>query len=348
MSNNHSIGPSSICILRLSAIGDVTHVLPVVHTLQQQFPDTRLTWVIGKLEHKLLAGLPGVEFVVFDKSKGRQARAQLKQTLAGRRFDVLLHMQVAGRANWLSTAIRAKRRIGYDKARSKDLHGLFINERIRAASQQHVLDCLGSFVEPLGIEPAAAQWQLPLSDNDWAFARRHIDPVRKTLVIAPVSSHALRNWLPERYAAVADYAIEQHNLQVILSGGPSAAEREMGDAIIAAMTGTADDLIGKDTLKQSAALLGSADVVLCPDTGPLHIANAMGTRVIGLHAASNPRRSGAYSALEWSVDKYEEAARKYKNKPAAALKWGAKLEYPEAMSLITVDDVIARLDQALN
>lgn len=335
---------ASICILRLSAIGDVTHVLPVIHTLRKQAPQARITWVIGKLEHQLLGGLPDVEFIVFDKSAGRAAYAQLRDDLRDRHFDVLLQMQVAARANLASLLIKADRRIGYDRARSKDLHGWVVNERIRPAPTQHVLDSLGSFLQPLGIQQEEIHWQLPLDEADYRFARESIDPALQTLVIAPVSSHQRRNWLADRYAAVADHAVKRHDMQVILSGGPSAFEREFGDAIKVAMTEQATDLIGKDTLKQSAALLGSADLVLCPDTGPLHIANAMGTAVIGLHAASNPRRSGAYRALEWSVDRYDDAARQFRGKPAQRLKWGTKLEYPDVMKLITVDDVVRKLD----
>jgi len=323
----------------------VTHVLPVVHSLQVQSPATQITWVIGKLEHKLVSELPSVEFIVFDKSQGWRAYSRLRKQLAGRRFDALLQMQVSARANFAALCISAKRRIGYDRDRSKDLHGMVINERIRPAAEQHVLDCLGSFLEPLGLSPRPAQWRFPLATEDLNFATQHIDPNRLSLVIAPVSSHQRRNWLPERYAKVADHAISKHRMQVILSGGPSILERQFSDAIKSAMHEHPEDLVGKDTLKQSVALLGAADLVLCPDTGPLHIANAMGTDVIGLHAASNPRRSGAYQNLKWSIDRYDTAARQFCGKPAAKLKWGKKLEYPDVMKLIHTHEVIEKLDQ---
>lgn len=343
--------PKSLCILRLSAIGDVTHVLPVIHTLRQHAPDCQITWVIGKLEHKLLKGLPGVRFIVFDKSAGLRAYRQLRGDLNGERFDVLLHMQVALRANLAAALIRADLKIGYDRARSKDLHGLFINRRIEAISGQHVLDALHSFLGPIGLPAAVDQpvWELPLSDSDRAFAEDHVDSRRLSLCISPVSSHQRRNWAVDRYAAIADHAIEQHDMQVILSGGPSALEREIGDQIIRAMRHADSprllDLIGKDTLKQSAALLGRVDLLLAPDTGPMHLANAMGTDVLGLHAASNPRRSGTYRALDWTADRYDEAAQRYRNKPADALPWGTKLEYPGVMDLVSVAEVRAILDR---
>ena len=124
--------PGSLCLLRTSAIGDVTHVVPLVRTLQAAWPATMLTWIVGKLESRVVGDLPGVEFVVFDKSKGWPAFGEVRRALAGRRFDALLHLQVALRANLLSTAVRAPIRIGYDRARSRDLHGLFVNRRIAA------------------------------------------------------------------------------------------------------------------------------------------------------------------------------------------------------------------------
>lgn len=336
--------PASLCILRTSAIGDVTHVVPLVHTLQAAWPQTRLSWIIGKLEHRLLGDLPGVEFIVFDKGSGRHGHREIRRQLQGRRFDVLLHMQVALRSNLLSLAVKSPLRIGYDRARSKDLHGLFVNCRIPARVGDHVLDAMGSFVEPLGLKQTSVRWNLPIPDAAREFAQHHLPCDAPTLIVCPVSSHRLRNWRPERYAAAIDHAALRLGWRVALCGGPSAFEREFGDAVLAHAQSRPLDLIGKDTLKQLLALLERATLVLCPDSGPMHMANAVGTPVLGLHAASNPARSGPYSDRQWCVDRYDAAARKFRGKPADALAWGTKLEYPDVMDLIRVDDVIERLD----
>jgi heptosyltransferase I len=342
--------PASICLLRLSALGDVTHVLPLVHTLQTAWPRTRLSWVIGKGEHRLLAGLPGVDFVEYDKKAGlagmRAARQQLRAQLGpDGRFDALLQMQVAARANLLSAFVPARRRIGYDRTRSKDLHGLFIDERIPDRPGIHVLDAIGSFCEPLGLRQDTVTWHLPVPGDayDWASAQWPGDG-RPTLMISPCSSHVLRNWRTDRYAAVADHAAGQ-GWRVVLCGGRSTLERQTTDAIVAAMRQPALDLVGKDTLKQLPALLARADLVMTPDSGPMHIANAMGCKVLGLHAASNPARSGPYSDRRYCVDRYDDAARRYRRKPAADLKWGAKIEHEGVMDLITVDDAVAAFER---
>jgi heptosyltransferase I len=333
-----------VCLLRLSALGDVTHVLPLVHTLREGIPDVRISWVIGRGEHRLLDSLPGVDFIEYDKKSGLAGMRALRRSI-DKPFDALLQMQVAARANLLSAFVPARRRIGYDRSRSKDLHGLFVRERIPDRPGIHVLDAIGSFCEPLGLVQTQVRWDMPVPADafDWASAQWP-DDGRRTLLISPCSSHVRRNWRSERYAAVADHAASR-GWRVALCGGRSELERTTGDAILAAMTQPALDLIGKDTLKQLPALLARADLVMTPDSGPMHIANAMGTKVLGLHAASNPARSGPYSDRRYCVDRYDDAARRYLGKPASALAWGTKIEFDDVMDLVTVDDAVAAFER---
>nr|WP_225444528.1 glycosyltransferase family 9 protein [Pseudomarimonas arenosa] len=330
--------------MRLSALGDVTHVVPLVHRLQAAFPDCRLTWIIGKLEHKLIGDLPGVEFIVFDKREGWSGVAQLRRQLDGRRFDVLLQMQVAARANLLSCLIRAKRRIGYDRSRSKDLHGLMINERIADVGRRHVLDAMAAFGDALGVASSAPRWDIPLSPDDIRFAEQTLPGSQPTLLISPCSSHVRRNWHAAGYAAVADHAHRQ-GYRVLLCGGRSQLEREMADAILQHAEAPVIDIVGKDTLKQLLALTQRADLVLTPDSGPMHMANAVGTAVIGLHAASNPQRSGPYSDTRYCVDRYPHAAEKFLGKSVSQLPWGKKIEFEGVMDLISIEDVVKAFDR---
>lgn len=334
-----------MCLLRLSALGDVTHVVPLVRTLQAARPDTPIHWIIDKAGHKLLDGLPGVTFHAYDKKSGMAGVKELRRHLPPGRFEALLQMQVAFRANLLSAFIPAERRIGYDRSRSKDLHGLFINERIPDRPGIHVLDAIGSFCEPLGLRQTEVSWDLavPPSAFEWAAAQWQ-DDGRPVLMISPCSSHVRRNWYADRYAAVANHAV-QRGWRVVLCGGRSELERHMADAIQAQLQTPALDLVGKDTLKQLPALLARANLVMTPDSGPMHIANAMGTKVLGLHAASNPDRSGPYSDRRYCVDRYDGAARKYLAKQATDLKWGTKIEFDDVMELITVEDGIAAFER---
>lgn len=336
--------PSSICILRLSAIGDVTHMIPVVHTLQKHWPATKLTWVIGKNEAALVKDFPNIDFIIFDKLNSFASYIALAKTMKKQFFDVLICAQVSLRANIICSLIPAKLKLGYDKNRAKDLHTFFIDESINATQSQHVLDSFFSFIEHIGLRERELEWKYIIPNDAYKFADQYIDKDRLNLIISPCSSHPKRNWSNKHYAAVADFAIQTLNANVLLCGGPSEIEKTSGQEIEQHMQSAATNLIGKDTLKKFLALLSRADIILTPDSGPAHMATGTNTYVIGLHAASNPDRSGPYLSREWCINKYDQAANKYKNKSSNQLKWGTKLEYDGVMDLITIKDVTNKLE----
>ena len=335
--------PESICLLRMSALGDVTHVVPVIRTLQKYWPEVRISWIIGVREHRLLSALPGIEFIVFDKRGGWRAVNRLRRALQGRRFDFLLHMQLSTRANLLSSLVRARVRLGWDRPRSREFHHWFINAAVRRVPFQHQVQAFLEFPRALGLEVAEPCWNLPISEAARAWACSTIDTTRRTLVISPCSSHAARNWRAEHYSAVADFASSELGMQVVLSGGPGQQEREMGANIESKMQQRCLNLVGQDTLEQSMALFRQADLLLSPDSGPVHIASALGTDVLGLYAATWSRRSGPYNSLDLCVDRFGEAARRFRNKAPEQLRWGSRIEAPGVMDLIHPGDVIQRL-----
>ena len=332
-----------ICLLRLSAIGDTTHVLPVIATIRKRYPQARITWIIGTLEYKLMQGLPDVEFIVFNKSSGFKELIRIRKLLRNKRFDVLLHMQLSFRANLVAMMVRAKRKIGFDKQRSKELHSLAIHERIPFKDRLHVLDGFMQFAEALGADEPQYQWPVALSDADHAFAQSLVNH-RPAVIISHSSSHALRNWQADRYAAVADYLVEKYQAQVFLCGGPADKEKQLGAEIKALCQQPVVDLTGQDTLKQLMAMMQAVDLVISPDSGPLHMAGAAGTPVIGLHGGSNYQRSGSYQFQNLVVDVYPEACEEIYGKPVTSLKWGIKAERPGVMEKIQVADVCQTID----
>ncbi len=340
--------PESLCLLRLSAIGDVTHVLPIVATLRQTWPQTRISWVIGTLEYQLVRQLPDIEFIVFDKSRGRAAYRELKQQMQGRRFDVLLAMQVALRANLIGRLIPADLRLGFDRARSRDFHGLFINARIRGAPRVHVLDGFFQFLETLGIGERRMDWLLKASGADRDWAGQHIGGA-PTVIVNPCSSarrNNYRNWPEERQARVIDW-LHERGLRVILTGGPDAAERAFAERISGLCRSAPLNLVGQTSLGQLLALLEQARVLIAPDTGPAHMGTVAGTPVVGLYASSNPLRTGPYNSLEHCVNAYPEALQRYNGKTLEQARWGERVRDPRVMDLITVDRVIERLQPLL-
>ncbi|GAB57665.1 glycosyltransferase family 9 protein [Rheinheimera nanhaiensis] len=343
---------NSICILRLSAIGDVCNAVSVVQGIQRQYPAAKITWVIGKVEAALLAGLPGVRFVVFDKKQGKAAYRQLRQALKHDYFDVLLHMQVAFRANLASLCINAARKIGFDWHTAKELHALFMRDRIKPAPRSHVLDGFRQFAKAIGVTVEALgqtpSWQLPIAEADARWAQEQLAATgrHRIFIISPAASKAERNWLPERYAAVADYAAEQ-GFAVVLCGGPTELERNLSQAILAQAKHPITDLTGKTSLKQLLALLKHASLILAPDTGPAHMAVAVGTPVIGLYGHSNPDRTGPYLFRQYVVEVYHQSLQQHYGKTANQLKWGKRVKGNDIMQKIAVETVTAMFDKVV-
>ena len=291
--------------------------------------------------------LPGVEFITIDKNAGLGALPALRAAVRGRRFDLLLHMQVSLRASLISLPVRATQRLGFDRARARELQWLFTNARIAPRHDEHVLDSFQGFVAALGLERGELEWNLPLPQEARDYAAGLIPDARPTLIVSPCSSHAARNWRAERYAAVIDHAVAQHGMRVLLCGGRSQLERAMGAAIERHARSPLLNQIGRDTLPQMLALLARATVLLSPDSGPVHMATMVATPVIGLYAATRLQRVGPYFSRRWCVDRYAEAARRFRGCGPEQLPWHRKIEESGVMDLIEVADVRDRLDALL-
>lgn len=337
--------PASICVLRLSAIGDTCHALAVIRRLQDNWPTAAITWIIGKTEASLMAGIPDIDFIVFDKSLGRRAYSEVAAKLAGRHYDVALCMHASMRANLLCRQIPAPIRLGFDRSRARDFQWLFTNRRIAAAQGEHALEAMMSFATAIGAEPRDLRWDIPLSEGENEFPRQFIEAGKPLVVVSPCSSQRsrnYRNWHVENYAATIDYLQQQRDCTVVVTGGNSETDRHYGAALAA--TG-AVDLMGKTSLRELLALIREASLVICPDSGPAHLATTVNTPVIALFATSNPDRTGPYLARSLTVNRYPDAVRKYLNCSVDELRWGQRVRDPEAMSLITIDDVRGKIDE---
>jgi len=336
--------PEKICVVRLSAIGDTCHALAVIRRIQDNWPDAKITWIIGKTEALLMADIPDIELIIFDKSKGRQAYKDVQQELGDRSFDIALCMHASMRANFLYRKIRAPLRLGFDRKRAKDFQWLFTNRRIDPAHGEHALEAMMSFASTIGAEPQPIRWDVPLSEDVREFAADFLSPNKPLVVISPCSSNRsrnFRNWSIANYSTIIEH-LAGKGCRIVLTGGRSELEIEYGEALSA--NGAVDNLIGKTSLKELAALINAADLLICPDSGPAHMATAFSTPVLGLYATSNPERTGPYASRELTVNRYPDAALKYLGKPVDKLRWGQRVRHPEAMDLITVHDVVGKID----
>jgi len=337
--------PRSLCILRLSALGDICQILPAVRSLQQHCPSTRLTWIIGKNEAPLFSDIPDIEFIIFDKKAGWSALWRLWKQLRGRHFDVLWHMQSAFRASVLSVVVSAKIKVGFDRARAADLQGWFTNKCIPAREREHMVDAFFAFAEMFQGVERQLRWAIPLSEEEREFARGYCRG-KTTLLLNPCATAVFpwRNWQADRYAAVADYAVVVLGWQVLIIGGPSEYEQNMAQKVEFAMSESPINLVGQTSLKQLMALIAESDAVLSPDSGPVHLANAVDTPVIGLYAATNPDLTGPYVGRDWVINAWPQAVKQQFG--TQTVPWTQRLHNEDAMCLIDSQSVIGKL-QAL-
>ena len=341
-------GKKKIVIVRLSALGDVTLLTAVVRTLRKAIPDAEITWIIGRNAYQLLEGIRDVEFFVIDKPSNFSDFMAFSRQFRNRHFDVLLAAQASLRANLLYPLIRAHTKIGFDRKRARDGQWLFTNQRIAMQARQHLLDSFFSFLEPLGIKEKEIAWNLPLStaDREWV-SQRLATGDAPIIAVNPAASKPGRNWLPERYVSVIREAQRRWGAHIVLTGGSSLTERELGQYITEHCRPGVSNLIGGTTPKQLAAVLEKAVCLIAPDTGPVHIAVAVGTPVIGLYAVAPAWLSGPYLYPHLVVDCYAEAVERFLNLNPQHVAWGVRVHKGEPMALITVDKVVDKLTHVM-
>ena len=321
-------------------------LVPLIRTLQAHFPQAALTWVISRPAYDLVEGMDGVEFIVIEKPNSLMDYWRFKKRMALYAFDVLLATQASFRANLLYPLIPAARKIGYDRLRAKDGHGFFVNERI-APGDDHTLESFLKFADVLGLEKKDIRWDLPIpqASEDWAQAQLPVasGPV---VIVNPAASKPERSWLVERYIAVIRSLQSRWGAQVLLTGGPGEHDQQLGDAIAKAVPVT--NVIGKTKPKQLLALIAQADLVICPDTGPSHMAAAMQTPVVALHAVTSAAVSGPYTYRHLVVDCYPEAVKTILNKSKETNIWGTHAHGNDTMALVSVDAVLKQCAMVLD
>ena len=268
--------------------------------------------------------------------------------MRGRRFDVLLQLQASLRVSIASLFSPATIKLGFYKVGAIDFQWLFTTHRINGNPRVHVLHSFFQFLETLWIKEGVLRWDIPLSDADRGFAARNVESGRSILVISACSSRRwrnYRNWSAENYAAVADYAAERYGMQVILTGGETPLEVDYGQRICQLTRCKPHNLVGQTTLKQLLAVLERSTVLVCPDSGPAHMATTVNKPVIGLYATANPARTGPYLSQKWVVNKYPQAVLSEFGRSVNEIRWGRRVRDPEAVNLPKVSDVTAKLDQ---
>ena len=277
----------NIAVVKLGAIGDAVNALPFVNRLRAGYPSARITWIIGPLAHSLLAGHPAVdEFVVFDSHRPAAWPGLLRE-LRRRKIDLVIDLQRILKSGVIALATGSRARLGFDRARCKELNALFSNLAIAPNPRPGVtLEQYLEFADALELPAAPVRWSVPFEP----FAPARSGETR--VVVNVGASKPANRWYPERWAELCDRLAHELELAVHLTGG--AEDRPVADEVLARSRGPIVNHVGRLSLKQTAGLIRSARLFIGCDTGPLHIAAALGTPCVALFGASDPARTGPY------------------------------------------------------
>ncbi len=328
-----------VCIVMMSAVGDAVHVLPVVNALKRHSPASHVTWVLQPGPATLVRGHPAVDdIVLFDRARGLRAFMEVRRALSERRFDVVIDLQVYFKAGIVTAFTRAPIKLGFDRARARDMNWLFTTRRIPAHEQQHVQDQYFEFLAALGVPLGDIEWNLgPWGDGELAAQRAFFTPIeRPAAAIVVATSKPQKDWMPERWAEVADALYHDFGLQPVLVGGRTPRELSAEHIIRVRARAPLVSALGSG-LRNLVGILDGSALVLAPDTGPLHMAVALDRPVISLMGYTNPKRTGPYRRFhELIVDAYGEPGEDYPISMENRL---------DRMARIEVRDVLARVDR---
>ncbi|HEY2851272.1 MAG TPA: glycosyltransferase family 9 protein [Gemmatimonadaceae bacterium] len=325
-------------IVMMSAVGDAVHVLPVLNALKRHAPQSRVTWVLQPGPAALVRGHEHVdEIVLFDRSKGWRAFSDVRRELANRAFDLVLNFQVYFKAGIVTSFTRAPVKLGFDRARARDLNWLFTTHRVPPHEPQHVQDQYLEFLAALGVPTEPVAWGIGPWANERAWQREFFAKLdRPAAPIVVATSKPQKDWLPERWAEVADVLYHDFGLEPVLVGGRTERELAAERVIVERARHKPMSALGSG-LRNLVGILDGSALVLAPDTGPLHIAVALDRPVVSLMGYTNPKRTGPYRRFrDLIVDAYGDPGEDY---PISME------NRPDRMARITVRDVLDRVER---
>jgi heptosyltransferase I len=322
----------------MSAAGDAVHVLPVINALKRHRPSCRITWVLQPAHATLVRGHRSVdEIIEFDRKKGLQGYLDVRRGLSTRDFDLALNLQVYLKAGIITTFVRAPVKLGFDVARARDFNWLFTNRRIPPHEGQHVQDQYFEFLTYLGVPSQPVEWDLGPWTDERPWQREFFSPfVRPAAAMVVATSKPEKDWLPERWADVADALWHDFGLEPVIVGGRSDRELAAERVIMDRAKHKPRSALGSG-LRRLVSILDGSALAIAPDTGPLHMAVAIERPVISLMGYSNPKRTGPYRRYhDLMVDAYGEPGEAY---PISMENRHGR------MSRISVRDVLERVER---
>ena len=274
-----------ILFIKLGALGDVINTLPLAITLHEKL-HARIHWLVEPLSYPLVSSHSSVErAILFDKKHWPRALPDVLKELQSEEFDIALDLQRLIKSGLFCMASKSERKIGFDKARCKEFTWLFPFERIPASDPTvHMAHQYLEFARYLGATPSEIRWDIPTT------GKIPVDLPGKYVVLNIGATTSAKRWTPEGFASLAQGLMDRYAVQAVLTGGP--ADEPMAHRIESMAGDKIVNLVGKTSFQDLTEIIVRAAAVVTCDTGPMHLAVALGKEVIALIGPTNPKRTG--------------------------------------------------------
>ncbi len=290
--------PRRILIIKPSAIGDVVHTLPMLSLLRKRFPNAHIAWLVTPACAGLLEGHPLLdEVILFDRKRlsiglknlsAIVALARFRRALRMAKFDLVLDFQGLFRSGFFTGFTRAPVRVGFANAREGA--PFFYTHRVDVGhAEQHAMDRYLKLVEAVGcdVKNTPLEYVFPTTDGDRARVAAMLPSREPYAVLIPGANWPTKRWPIEKLAACVTPLRERFGLSCVVTGGPD-------DIALGAQIPNALNLAGKTSLRELIALIENAALVIGNDSGPTHIAAALGKPLVMPYGPTNPVRTGPY------------------------------------------------------
>jgi len=316
------VSAGNVLIIKSSSLGDVVQSLPVLSALRRKFPKARFTWLISPPCQAIIDGHPDLDdVIVFDRARyrGREYSpgavvrfARFLRNLRRHRFDLVIDLHGLVRSGLMAWATRAGVRVGLSSAR--EFASRFYTHVVEVPTMEmSAVERYWLVPDAFGVGDSDKRFVIHLADADEHWAAEQLQAVaRPLLVVNAAARWATKRWPAEKFAATAQRFMEQTGGGVVLTGGPG--DERLAQGVADQVTGVSLNLAGHTTVKQLAAVLRQADLMVTGDSGPMHLAAALGTPVVAIFTCTSPIRARPYSATATVVATQVDCAASYLRK----------------------------------
>ncbi len=324
-----------ILVIKPSSLGDIIHSLPFLKALRNTFPDAQIDWVISKNLAGVLEGHPLINnLIIFDKDSWKSIRNLPKTTkearmlikaLRSKKYDMVIDLQGLLRSGIITGITRSPLKVGFDNAREGSRH--FYNKKVRVDGSLHAVERYLEIAKSIGVKTERAEFPLDIEKSAAKEAGLLIGDLKEYVVIVPSARWQSKRWSPENFGAL----INRLSLPCVIVG--SSSDKKIAKQVMNSSDGKGIDLSGKTGLKGLIALIAGARAVISNDSGPLHIAAALGVPVAALFGPTDPARTGPY---DWHNNKNLKVI---KTSIDCSPCFRKKCKDPQCMNKISVDTV---------